>query len=144
MLVERAQKDEEMKYPMKNLRNVVNLAFRSVPNLEELSTPFRLVDEMLDHYRKEVIKFSLESNNYHAKQKDLLDKYLLMDPKGNKKGNSNADRAILYINIPTNYLQHYADKFDISQCIVKEYVLNDYNDPASNKRFYDSISDKKS
>ncbi len=81
MLVDRAQNDEEMKYPMKNLRNVVNLAFKTVPNLEELSTPYRLVDEMLDHYRKETIKFSLESNNYHIKLKELLDRYLLMDPK---------------------------------------------------------------
>lgn len=72
MLTEKAQKEEDMKYPMDNLKNIVNFAFKGIENLEELSTPYRLVDEMLDHYKKEVIKYTLECYNYHPKNLDPL------------------------------------------------------------------------
>ena len=42
---------------MKTLHNIVNLAFSRGINLDEMTTPYRLVDEMLEHYRKQV-KFS--------------------------------------------------------------------------------------
>lgn len=59
---------------MESMRKIVNFAFRRVDNLEETTTPFRLVDEMLDHYRKEVIKFSTECTNYHIKFEQFLAK----------------------------------------------------------------------
>lgn len=72
MLTEKAHKEEDMKYPMDNLKNIVNFAFRGIENLEELASPYRLVDEMLDHYKKEVIKYSLECYNYHPNNLDPL------------------------------------------------------------------------
>jgi hypothetical protein len=74
MLSEKSKKEEGLNYPMKTLKNVVNLAFNRVPNLDELTTPYRLVDEMLDHYRKEVIRFSLEAENYQSGFNSFLNK----------------------------------------------------------------------
>ena len=66
MLTTRSKDQKEgINYPMKTLRKVVNLAFSNVPNLDEMETPYRLVDEMLDHHRKEVIKFSLEIDSFN-------------------------------------------------------------------------------
>lgn len=66
MLSKRSKSEEGLNYPMTTLKNVVNLAFNRVPNLDVMTTPYRLVDEMLDHYRKEVIRFSLEAENYQS------------------------------------------------------------------------------
>lgn len=82
MLAVRSQDIKEgINYPMATLRKVVNLAFTGVPDLDEMETPYRLVDEMLDHHRKEVIKFSLEIDSYY-KDAEL---YFQRLNKGNQK-----------------------------------------------------------
>lgn len=60
MLQTKAREDPWLNYPVESLNKIIKLAFGRFQNLDELDTPLMLVDQLMDHYKQEIIRFSLE------------------------------------------------------------------------------------
>mgnify|MGYP003580486360 CR=1 FL=1 len=75
MLQEKARDDTGMNYPMSSLNKIIKLAFGRLQHLDESDTPLILIEQLMNHYKQEVTRFSLESQTFQSDFSAFLKKY---------------------------------------------------------------------
>ena len=66
MIQEKAQDDPCMNYPIESLNKIIKLAFQRFQNIEESESALLLVSQLMDHYREEITRFSLEITSFDS------------------------------------------------------------------------------
>ena len=76
MIQQKARQDPWMNYPMKSFNKIVQLSFQKFDHSEESETVVILVDQLMDHYKEEITKFSMEINSFKSDFSTFMKKFL--------------------------------------------------------------------
>ena len=143
MLQEKAKEDTWMNYPMTSLNKIVKLAFGRLQHLDETDTPLILIEQLMNHYKQEVVRFSLESQTFQSDFSTFLKQFTKAYQTVRNVLVTNQDKAIEIFNLPYKDYREYKDWADNSIVDSEEVditKLRIFNPPSSQKIFYQSLS----
>ena len=66
MIYVKAREDVWLNYPIESLNKIIKLAFGKFNNMEDTETPLVLLDDLMDHYKQEIVRFSLEIRSFQS------------------------------------------------------------------------------
>jgi len=75
MIQDKSHEDPWMNYPVESLNKIIKLAFQRFENVEESDSALLLVSQLMDHYKEEITRFSLEISSFATDFAAYIKKY---------------------------------------------------------------------